>query len=146
MSQSLDKLVPELKQKAQQFLQKCKEAGLNVQIYYTFRTKEEQQALYMQGRDTLENVNKARKQAGLAPISQSENKIVTQTKDSAHMYGVAFDFAPVKDGKFQWNDTQQFTKAGKIAESLGLVWGGSWTSFKDMPHVELPNWQKKYKK
>jgi len=28
---------------------------------------------------------------------------------------------------------------GKICEKLGLVWGGSWTKFPDMPHIELPS-------
>jgi peptidoglycan L-alanyl-D-glutamate endopeptidase CwlK len=29
-----------------------------------------------------------------------------------------------------------------IARAAGLTWGGDWKSFKDMPHVEMPDWRK----
>jgi hypothetical protein len=38
------------------------------------------------------------------------------------------------------NNTGLFDKVGKIAQTLGLGWGGAWTSIKDRPHLYLPDW------
>ena len=34
-----------------------------------------------------------------------------------------------------------FEEMGRLAEGQGLVWGGHFSSIKDMPHVELPDWR-----
>lgn len=31
-----------------------------------------------------------------------------------------------------------YLEMGRLAEKLGLVWGGSWKGFPDPPHLELP--------
>jgi len=137
MTRDINKLVPELQEKCREFIKKCKEAGIEVVITSTYRTRAEQDALYLQGRADLKTVNQVRKNAGLPPITEKENKIVTMAKDSPHCHGKAFDFVPIVNGKPAWNDTKLFTKCGKIGESLGLEWGGSWKTFKDMPHLQL---------
>jgi len=138
----LNKLTTELKNKADKFIEMCKNTGISVIIYNTYRTKEEQAALYLQGRATLEIVNGTRKQAGLLPITQKENVIVTQLKDSPHCHGLAFDFVPLVSGKPAWNNELLWQRCGSIVRTLGLEWGGDWKDFPDKPHVQIKDWKK----
>lgn len=84
------------------------------------RSKAEQDALYAQGRT--------------APGS-----VVTNAKYpwSLHCWGVALDFAPVVGGKADYSNVALFERVGAIGESLGLDWGGRWTSIVDRPHFQL---------
>lgn len=54
----------------------------------------------------------------------------------------AFDFAILESsGAYVTNGTDsRYTAAGKIAEELGLVWGGRF-SHPDFDHIELANWK-----
>lgn len=142
MVDSLEKLQPIFRELTYKFISKCLEYGIKVKIYNTLRTKEEQEALFLQGRAPVNVVNEARKKAGLKPIIADENKIVTLTKVSPHCYGLAFDFVPIVDGKAIWNDDKLWEKCGKIAENLGLEWGGRWKHFPDKPHVQMKDWKK----
>jgi peptidoglycan L-alanyl-D-glutamate endopeptidase CwlK len=73
-------------------------------------------------------------------------KIVTNAKggDSIHNYGLAADY--VLDGDIdkpdiQWsweNRNGIYQSMGAVAEACGLVWGGRWKRFPDLPHVEMP--------
>ena len=86
---------------------------------------EEQDALYAQGRT--------------AP-----GAIVTNARGSSyssfHQWGTAFDFFR-NDGKGTYNESGQFfERVGAIGVSLGLEWGGNWTSIVDKPHFQLPDW------
>lgn len=61
---------------------------------------------------------------------------------SWHQYGLAADSAPVRDGRLQWDMADPWTRRGyqlygEVARSVGLVWGGGWTSIQDYGHVEL---------
>ncbi len=104
---------------------KCKTNGLTIGISECYRTVAEQNALYAKGRTTSGN-------------------IVTNAKGSSyssmHQWYIAFDFYR-NDGTGAYNDTDGFfSKVGKIGQSLGLEWGGSWTSPVDLPHFQLPDW------
>lgn len=103
-----------------QFISKCKEAGITVIITATLRDNEAQNALYAQGRT-------------------KPGKIITNAKagQSYHNYGLAFDFCPMVDSKCAWNDTLLFIKCGTIGESLGLEWAGRWVKFKEMAHCQF---------
>ncbi|ABS59908.1 M15 family metallopeptidase [Fervidobacterium nodosum] len=142
MENNLEKLETSFKKLVYKFLSECQRQGIQVKIYNTLRTKEEQYALYLQGRAPLEVVNEARKRAKLKPITQSENKIVTYLKNSPHCYGLAFDFVPIINGKVVWNNDKIWEKCGKIAETFGLEWGGRWKNFPDKPHIQMKNWKK----
>lgn len=109
-SRSLDDLRPKVKRMAELFVAKSKEAGIDILIYCTFRSGEEQDVLYAQGRT--------------AP-----GAIVTNARagESYHNWNCAFDFVPVVGGKPAWNDKSLYLKAGVIAESVGLEWAGRWT-------------------
>ena len=66
----------------------------------------------------------------------------TRTMNSRHLTGHSVDLAPWIDGTIRW-DWPPFYKIAEAmteaAEELGvaLIWGGSWTHFKDGPHFEL---------
>lgn len=109
-SRSLDDLTPHTKQLAQAFLNACHEADIDILIYCTYRSPEEQNALYAQGRT-------------------ERGKIVTNARagESYHNYRCAFDFVPLVAGKPAWDSKDLYNKAGNIAESVGLEWAGRWT-------------------
>lgn len=112
-------LLPKVQAMAQTFIGKCKMQGIDVAITSTYRSNEEQDALYAQGRTTPGNV-------------------ITNAKggQSMHQYKVALDFCPLTNGNFNWNDKTLFTKVGNIAKTCGFEWGGDWTSFLDLPHIQ----------
>jgi peptidoglycan L-alanyl-D-glutamate endopeptidase CwlK len=118
-SRSLDDLTPAMKVKCEQFIQKCKEHGIDVIITSTYRDFESQNALYAQGRTT-------------------KGPIVTNAKAgySYHNYRIAFDFCPIVGGKAVWNDIKTFVKCGEIGKSLGLEYAGDWASFKEYAHLQ----------
>ena len=66
----------------------------------------------------------------------------SKTMNSRHLKGDAVDVAVTVDGAVTW-DFKHYEELSKIilgaAKELNIpvVWGGSWTSFKDGPHFEL---------
>jgi len=62
-----------------------------------------------------------------------------RTKKSKHNVfpSRALDCAILEGGKAIWRE-EVFWPLGALAKECGLVWGGSWTSFQDPPHLELP--------
>ena len=90
-------------------------------------------------RRTIVRQNELYAQGRTAP-----GKIVTNAKggQSPHNFGLAFDFAPVKDGKIDWDAPRRIWEVvGKIAENYGLQWGGNFKSIVDLPHVEAMDWK-----
>ena len=126
-------LHPELQKKVAQLQELCAQNGITIGISECLRTKAEQDALYAKGRTT-----------GGSIVTSCKGS----TYSSMHQWGVAFDFylkvdvdgdGKVSDDAF--NDaTGLFEKVGKLGQSIGLEWGGSWKSFKDKPHFQLPEW------
>lgn len=125
------KLHPQLNYKLSLLLKKCKNKGIYLIITEGFRSKEQQDKLYAQGRTT----------PGI---------IVTNAKgisySSQHQWGIAFDVAMNYDidgdGKISddtWNP-KGFREVSKIAKSIGLGWGGDWKGFVDTPHIYLKKW------
>ena len=105
------------------FLAKCKEQGLDIFITETYRSQSRQNQLYAQGRTAA-------------------GAIVTNTKSSNHTARMAWDIAtqPYAYGGNLYH-IATLRKAGEIAKSLGITWGGNWESL-DMPHFEITNkWQ-----
>lgn len=116
---------PRLQKLAAMLVEECEKQGLKIKIGETLRTKEDQDALYAQGRT-------------------KPGSIVTNSPGSSyssyHQWGTAFDFFR-NDGKGAYYDSDGFfTKVGKIGVSIGLEWGGNWKSIVDKPHFQLPDW------
>lgn len=118
-SRSLSDLNPKVAALASEFINRCKNEGIDVIITSTYRDAESQNKLYAQGRT-------------------EPGKKVTNAKagQSFHNWRVAFDFVPVVNGKAAWNDVALFTKCGEIAESVGLEWAGRWVKFKELAHCQ----------
>ena len=123
MARDITQLHPDAQRLALLLVEKCKEQGLIIKITDCLRSKAEQDALYAQGRTT-------------------KGSIVTNVKypNSRHNWGDAFDFCR-NDGKGAYYDNDGFfSKVGAVGRSIGLEWGGDWTSFKDKPHFQLKGW------
>lgn len=98
----------------------CEIAGFPIVITDEYRTFAEQDALYAQGRTI-------------------KGQIITNAKggESYHNWRCAFDVA-FKDGaKISYDGPWE--KVARIAEILGLEWGGRWASFPDKPHFQFTN-------
>lgn len=126
-------LHPDLQLKIEQLIKLCAAQGIVIGISECVRSVAEQDALYAKGRT-------------------KPGKKVTNAKgksyNSMHQWGVAFDFylnmdvdgdGQSSDDAFN-NSTSLFNKVGKIGQSIGLEWGGSWKKTMDLPHFQLPNW------
>lgn len=115
-SRKIEDLLPKVQEKYRQFAEKMADEGIDFIVTCTYRSQEEQDRLYRQGR--------------MAP-----GKIVTWTRHSKHNERKAFDIAIMDAGKINW-DEKAYLKPGEIGESLGLVWGGRWKS-PDYPHFQF---------
>lgn len=113
-------LHPEVRASAAQFVNRVEqELGIQLRVTSGFRSYADQDALYAQGRT--------------AP-----GEIVTNARGghSYHNFGLAFDVVEVRpDGSVNWNT--DWEAIGRVGESMGLEWGGSWTGFQDRPHFQL---------
>lgn len=128
-SRSLDALTPAMRALADRFLKTCHELNLDVLIYCTLRTREEQDELYKIGREPGDT-----------------RKVVTNARggQSAHNYGLAFDGVPLVGGKPIWDaplDDLLWQYYGQCARKVGLEWGGDWTYFAEGPHCQYPKWR-----
>jgi peptidoglycan L-alanyl-D-glutamate endopeptidase CwlK len=122
-SRKLEDLDADTEAKARQFLDECRKAGLKVLITSTFRDKEQQNALYAQGRT-------------------KPGYKVTNVKggSSQHQFRNAFDIVVLDSkGKEDWDNEKAFKQAGAIGVACGLEWGGNWKGFVDMPHFQNMN-------
>ena len=125
-------LHPELQKKITELKELCKKNGITIGISECLRTVAEQDALYAKGRSEAGSV-----------VTNCKGS----TSSSMHQWGMAFDFYLIMDvdgdGKTSDdafnNATKLFDKVGKLGESIGLEWGGSWKS-KDKPHFQLHDW------
>jgi hypothetical protein len=96
------------------------------------RTQIYQDALFAQGREPLAEVNAKRAKAGVYLLTPKENTYtVTNTRNSAHIKGLAVDICPVIDDRIPWVITTQeqadaWLRIGEISRSLGITWGGTW--------------------
>lgn len=135
MGRDITKLHPRLQEKANELVALCKKNGITIKIGECYRSVEEQNALYAQGRTKPGN-------------------IVTNAKgtsySSQHQWFIAFDFyldmdidgdGKKSDDAFN-NKKSTFNKVGKLGKSIGLGWGGDWKSPVDLPHFYLPDWGK----
>jgi peptidoglycan L-alanyl-D-glutamate endopeptidase CwlK len=125
MSRKIEDLILEMQEKVREFAGKMAEVGIPWMLTCTYRSQDEQDKLYAQGRT-------------------KPGKKVTWVKVSRHTSRVAFDIAILKDKKPVWdikininnNEIPDYTEAGQIGEECGLVWGGRWST-PDFPHFEL---------
>ena len=126
MSNKLDQLATPFRDKVKQVIEQLKVMGINVIPTSCYRSIEEQDKLYAQGRT-------------------ASGDIVTKAKggQSPHNFRLACDLCPVnpKDGSLWWTAPDDVWHAmHEIGEQLGLNGGWDW-NFKDAPHYEDKDWK-----
>src|SRR6185312_2708740 len=92
--------------------------GIDLRVTDGFRTVQQQDKLYEQGRKTPGN-------------------IVTYARGgySNHNFGLAIDVVPFENGNLNWN-TKNYPVIGLIGENRGLEWGHRWKRLDDIPHFQ----------
>lgn len=120
----IDKLHWKVRRILKKLIANCKEIGLDIVIIETVRSDERQAYLYKLGREI-----------------DIENGIVTNVKIPTfhnERVGLAFDIAPLVNGKIPWNGyTNLWNLMGQEGKKLGLTWGGDWKKIVDKPHFQL---------
>ncbi|MEK3885435.1 M15 family metallopeptidase [Paenibacillus sp. PL2-23] len=122
-------LHPIVEAKSKELVMAAESLGISVLVTDGFRSHEEQEALYAQGRTTA-------------------GPVVTHVRGGAsyHNYGLAIDFALLTPkGKAIWdleydgnrNGASDWMEVVAIAKRLGFTWGGNWQGFKDYPHLQM---------
>ncbi len=136
MSRDPNDLCPAVRLRLERLQAAAAHHNIGFSVVYTLRTEAEQLALFAQGRKVLDEVNRLRHDAGLAPITAEQNKRpVTWVLTSMHMFGCAFDVVIIKSGAMIWTDCPEYGALGLLGEDLGLRWGGTFRS-RDLGHFE----------
>lgn len=118
---------PELVRRVHLAAEQLAEAGTYFRVASGLRTYDQQNALYLQGRDG------------------KPGHIVTNARGgySNHNFGCAVDCYPFLTGQagdLNWDPTTpQFLAMVKALKAQGLAWGGDWISLHDFPHFQLAN-------
>ena len=132
-SRKLDDLSQSVKEAALKHIALCNDKGVELLIYCTLRSNDEQNELYSIGRD-------------------KPGKIVTNARSgqSAHNPDIngkshAYDCCPMIGGKPIWDSKHpSWIIVGQCGEDAGLVWSGRWTGkLKETAHFQDKNWIKK---
>ena len=117
---------PELSHIAKYVEEYADQSGIKIMWVQGLRTQEQQAKLYAQGRT--------------APGPQVTQAPTAET--TPHGRGAALDFAILDlNGQPSWAPglTSLYEQVGRLAEGLGLQWGGRFPHA-DRPHVELRGW------
>jgi peptidoglycan LD-endopeptidase CwlK len=122
-------LHPIVLERSNQLIQQSAEKGIVILITDDFRSAEDQDRLYEQGRTAAGN-------------------IVTHARggESFHNFGLAIDFAiktpsenVIWDMQYDGNQNGKpdWDEVVELAKALGFEWGGDWAQFKDYPHLQM---------
>ena len=131
-SRDLTDLHPDLQPLAQKFLTQCAAQNIPVLVTCTWRSDEEQNALYAQGRTEPGKIV-----TDIAAGQGDKHNFSIDGKPAAK----AFDVVPLNGRKeCIWDPTDPaWESLASIGKGLGLVWGGDWPHLQDRPHFELPD-------
>ena len=123
-SRRLEDLHPDIQSLAAKHIKLCRQAGIDLLIYCTYRSQTEQKTLYAQGR--------TKPGARVTWTLKSKHGNTMDGKPAS----LAYDCVPIVKGKAVWSDRELYAQVGKLGEEIGLKWGGRWKS-PDSPHFEL---------
>ena len=123
----INTLHPEIRNNTTQMLENLKKRTILVEITLAYRSYEEQNALYAQGRNEKGEVTDA-------------SKVVTNAKggQSYHNFGLAFDVSVYdNDGNKNWNkDSDSWKAVIEEGKKQGFEAGAEWDDFPDLPHFQ----------
>lgn len=120
-SRKIEDLSESAQVKCKEFIELCKENGIEIKIIQTLRDAEYQNSLYQIGR------------------TKPGKKITNcdgYKKKSNHQSGNAWDAVPLIDGKIDWNATKEFKKMAELAKSINIR-AGYYFKMVDSPHFEI---------
>lgn len=142
-SRKLSDLHPNIMPLAHKLVDKCAEAGIDLLVTCTYRSGEEQESLYAQGRTAPGKI------VTNARAGQSKHNFTIDGRPASK----ALDVVPMRHGKPVWglvgdgidsnpaddekDDLELWQRVGAIGESVGLKWAARWKSFKEYPHFEI---------
>ena len=154
MSRHIHDLKPEVVLLVHELVQSCRVCGVDLLIYCTYRSPQEQARLYRIGRPLSEIQHKAdelettyqrpdlaKMLLDAGPQSGKKPRTWAAPGQSYHQYRLALDAVPLREGKPVWETEEYADKAlwttyGSIAESLGFKWAGRWRQGKrEYPHI-----------
>lgn len=137
-SRDLDDLELQTAAAAKDALKECKDSGLDVLIYCTYRDFECQAELYASSR-----------------TKPGPWKTNAKPGQSWHNWSLALDLVPLRHGKPVWgvkgdgidadptdderDDLELWHKVAAIFKKYGFEWGGDWPRAKDFPHFQRPD-------
>lgn len=128
-SRKLTDLHPQMQPMVTRFLANARTAGIDLLVTCTYRSNEEQAALYAIGR------TKPGRIVTNAKPGRSTHNNTLNGKPAA----LAVDVVPLRDGKPVWSASDPVWKrVGEIGEKVGLEWAGRWTTFREFPHFQHP--------
>ena len=128
-SRKLTDLHPQMQPMVTRFLANARAAGIDLLATCTYRSNEEQAALYAIGR------TKPGRIVTNAKPGRSTHNNTLNGKPAA----LAVDVVPLRDGKPVWSASDPVWKrVGEIGEKVGLEWAGRWTTFREYPHFQHP--------
>lgn len=139
-SREISHLHPYLAARIPTFIERCKERGVDVLIYCTYRSGEEQNHLYAMGRTTKSSIG--------VSVLRPLGKVVTNARagQSAHNFTInkrpaskAFDCCPLVGGKPVWDGKHPHWQImGAVGQELCLNWyGKKGSKFYELPHFEM---------
>ena len=105
----MDLLEPVMREAVQAIIAEAGKADIKLMAYETYRSKERQAMLFVNGATKLKNVG-------------------------VHHYGLACDLVRDINGQPSWKG--DFSFLGKLAAKHHLIWGGDWKGFPDLCHVQ----------
>jgi peptidoglycan LD-endopeptidase CwlK len=125
-SRSLDDLSLPVREAALRLISLAQAEGMELLVYCTLRSNEEQAKLYASGRT-------------------SPGRVLTNARpgESKHNPGElgkawAFDAVPIVAGKPAWDDEHLLNKMGALGERAGLKWAGRWRGkLREKVHFEM---------
>jgi peptidoglycan LD-endopeptidase CwlK len=154
-SRSYDDLTPEFRDRAIAVVEGCKARGLQMVVASTLRDLESQASLFRMNRPwggpkgIKAKIDKFRERGfdqladviqRVGPQNGNGGGVVTNAGpgESWHNYGRAMDAYPLVHGKLATDrDVGVWRIYGEEAAKAGLEWAGNWTSFRELPHVQL---------
>ena len=133
-SRDIADLDPRLQAMAQDFIDRCKVAGLEVILTQTYRSAAEQDADYAQGRTAPGHI--------ITNAKGGENPHNCTLPDGTPA-AKAFDFAIMcGENTLDWDaEDDEWQTAIAIVKAVGLVSGSTFHGIPDTDHAEMPNWR-----
>lgn len=115
--EELDKLYPKIRAVAGMFLNKAQKLGAH--LFCGYRSFDEQEKLYAQGRTIF-------------------GAVITNAKagESWHNYGLAMDIVFKDENGWTWH-SDKWDELGALGDEYGFEWGGNWPSIQDKPHFQM---------